>query len=203
MFEPRDNCSDEARIHNDSSKSDGATATFASPTHLQNYYYHPTFHEASKFMSHIALLATNHNHFPHLSIERILVDDVHDISPLGDAADIHGNSHEIKTHADNIRNGLSDSGIMKRKGKNIKRWIVRSTVRCSTYRPPTSSRNTTAHSLSSQEKDERTFPVRVESSSLKGLTYHDFHLAMSIDVEVNREDVKQWQWRSSGASIDE
>jgi pterin-4a-carbinolamine dehydratase len=193
LFETSDNSSDEARIHN----QDDRATTIASPTLLQKYYYHPTFHEASKFMSHIALLATNHNHFPHLSIERILVDDVHDISPLGDTADIHGNSHEINTNTGSIRSGLSDSGITKRKGKKIKGWIFRSTVRCSTYRPPSSSLNTTACSFSTQEKVERTLRARVESSSFKGLTYHDFHLAMSIDVEGNREDVKQWLCQST------
>lgn len=199
IFESKESSHDEVSSipnHHDSSKSDGATITTTSPAFLQKYYYHPTFHEASKFISHIALIATNHNHYPHLSIERILVEDMNTIT-LGDNTTIDdvGNGQKIKPSADDDPNGTPDNiGTIKRKIRKVKGWIFRSTVRCSTYRPPSSSSNTSsAHSSSSLERDDE------NRSKNQGLTYHDFHLAMSIDVEVNREDVKRWLWRLSDA----
>jgi hypothetical protein len=197
--DPRENSNEEARNHTNhlnNSRSDeyGAISTCSSPIFLQKYYHHPTFHEASKFISHIALLATNHNHFPYLSIERILVEDLHNIYPLGGDTECNlaDDSLGINNTADDIRTELPDSGIRKRKVPKVKGWIFRSTVRCSTYRPSTTSN---ANSHSSQE-NSRCISFRENitehSSRKKGLTYHDFHLAMSVDVEVNREDVKRW-----------
>lgn len=199
LFEPRESSHDEASIihnHHDNSNSDRATTTTTSPTFLQKYYYHPTFYEASKFISHIALLATNHNHYPHLSIDRILVEDMNTITLGGDTTiDNVGNGQTIKPSADDDPNGtLDNNATMKKKLKKVTGWIFRSTVRCSTCRPPSSSSNTSsAHSSSSLERDKL---------SNQGLTYHDFHLAMSLDVEVNREDVKRWLWRSSSDAQD-
>lgn len=64
--------------------------------------------------------------------------------------------------------------IDNEKRRNIKGWVFVSTIRCSTYRPPTKKEDT----------DDTTDIV-------KGLTYHDFHFAMSVDVEVNREELGQ------------
>ena len=60
----------------------------------------------------------------------------------------------------------------------IKGWIFVSTIRCSTYRPAVKREEV-------KEDGDKT------SSADKGLTYHDFHLAMSIDVETNREELGQ------------
>jgi pterin-4a-carbinolamine dehydratase len=120
-----------------------------SPTFLEKQFYHDTFYTASRFMSQISLLCTNLNHYPQLSIERLLVDDVTKFYNTQKAADI----------SDNLK---------KRK---IKGWVFVSTIRCSTYRPPTKKEDTGALE--------------------KGLTYHDFHLAMSVDVEANREEMGQ------------
>jgi pterin-4a-carbinolamine dehydratase len=212
--DPRENSNDKAKEarnhtnHHNSSKSDDhetISTACPSPIFLQKYYHHPTFHEASKFISHIALLATNHNHFPYLSIERILVEDLNNIYPLGEDTECNlDDGLGINNNADDIRTKLSDSGIRKRQVPKVKGWIFRSTVRCSTYRPATTSN---ANSHSSQENDGCiSFRENItDNSSLKGLTYHDFHLAMSVDVEVNREDVKRWlvYWSSDENRIDE
>lgn len=134
-------------------------------TFLQTQYYHRTFHEASQFLSHITLLATNLNHYPSLSMERVLVDDINNI---------HGT-----TSCDGQDKEGSATGS-ERKHRKIKGWAFQSTICCSTYRPPTS-------------KSED----RVDLNLDKGLTYHDFHLAMSVDVEANREEVKRLLWLDS------
>ena len=129
------------------------------PIFLQKQYYHPSFHSASQFLAHVTLLSTNINHYPHLSMERILVDDVHEFGSTVDDSD----------------------ASMRKRQRKIKGWVFVSTIRCSTYRPPTKMpRGETAQSHNKEElyKD-------------KGLTYHDFHLAMSIDIEANREEIKR------------
>lgn len=129
------------------------------PVFLQKQYYHPTFQEASRFLSHLSLLATNLNHFPFLSMERVLVDDVNK-----DARSPFRNEKSCDRTATMARQNR------KTKHRRVG-WVFRSTVRCSTYRP------------SAQCQDNS-----------NGLTYHDFHLAMSIDVEANREELKRSLW---------
>ena len=123
------------------------------PTFLQKQFYHSTFHDASQFLSHISLLSANLNHYPFLSMERVLVDDLSEVS-----------------------NSATSSCVQtsKQKRKRVKGWVFVSTVRCSTYRPPT-TRVAVETQYDSPESKE------------KGLTYHDFHLAMNIDIESNRE----------------
>ena len=124
-----------------------ASAHAAPPKFLQKVFYHRTFHDASRFLLQMSLLATNTNHFPHLSMERILVDDVNSIGGGNPAED---------------------------GSKKVKGWAFQSTVRCSTYRPPTTK---------SQVTDE--------AHGDKGLTFHDFHFAMSVDVEASRPEVEK------------
>ena len=66
----------------------------------------------------------------------------------------------------------------KKRRRKVKGWIFRSTVRCATYRPPVAG--APARKADGGGADEA-----------KGLTYHDFHLAMSVDVEVAREEVRR------------
>ena len=136
------------------------------PIFLQKQFYHATFHDASLFLSQISLLSTNLNHYPFLSMERVLVDDLSIVS--------------------NIRNSEQDATstsaqISKQKRRKVKGWVFVSTVRCSTYRPPT-----TTH-VDLDKKDDSS-----QCKDNKGLTYHDFHLAMNIDIETNREGVNTW-----------
>lgn len=150
-------------------KQDNGTSDVISPKFLQKQYYHQTFHEASQFLSHVSLVATNINHYPYLSMERILVNDINNIHHYGDKI-----TSAAASSSDNL-------GVPKRKKRKIKGWIFCSTIRCSTYRPST----TTANNREKKETSDD-FP-----HNDKGLTYHDFHLAMTIDVEANREDIKR------------
>lgn len=131
------------------------------PIFLQRQFYHATFHDASQFLSQIALLSTNLNHYPYLSMERVLVDDLSTVSNSGNSND--------DANATNTNTRLS-----KQQRKKSKGWVFVSTVRCSTYRPPVTRSDSEKQEDSPECKD-------------KGLTYHDFHLAMNIDVETNRE----------------
>ncbi len=131
------------------------------PTFLQKQFYHTTLHDASQFLSHISLLSTNLNHYPFLSMERVLVDDLSNVSNSamnGRSSDAASTSRSVQTS----------------KQKRVKGWVFVSTVRCSTYRPPTTR-------VAVETQDDST------ESKEKGLTYHDFHLAMNIDIESNRE----------------
>lgn len=87
------------------------------PQSLYREFVHDTFIHGSRFLTMIAAVAHNNNHFPEISLKRRLV------SP------IHG-------------------------------WEVVSSVKCFT---PT----------------------------LKGLSYHDFHLALMIDVELTRPEYQR------------
>lgn len=131
--------------------ADHDTIAEEAPAFLEKQFYHETFYTASRFISQISLLCTNLNHYPELSMERVLVDDV--------------------TKFYNTQNAAV---IDNEKRRKIKGWVFVSTIRCSTYRPPTKKEDT----------DDTTDIV-------KGLTYHDFHLAMSVDVEANREELGQ------------
>mmetsp|Transcript_12180 Transcript_12180/g.24461 ORF Transcript_12180/g.24461 Transcript_12180/m.24461 type:complete len:294 (-) Transcript_12180:54-935(-) len=133
------------------------------PIFLQRQFYHETFHYASQFLSHISLLSTNLNHYPFLSMERVLVDDLITVS--------NSNTTGWNSEAASTSGSAQTS---KQKRRKVKGWVFVSTVRCSTYRPPTTRADLEEHDGSSQYKD-------------KGLTYHDFHLAMNIDIESNRE----------------
>mmetsp|Transcript_8492 Transcript_8492/g.19009 ORF Transcript_8492/g.19009 Transcript_8492/m.19009 type:complete len:345 (-) Transcript_8492:55-1089(-) len=166
---------DDAIGNNLDVSREDATIAGISPIFLQKQYNHTTFHEASQFLSHISLIATNLNHFPFLSMERILVDDLNKI---------HGNPKDKNVNADDSDNGNTASA--KRKRRKTKGWIFRSTIRCSTYRP-----SPAGSSIPFQNKDES------DLHRDKGLTYHDFHLAMSIDVEVGREELKRLLWSDS------
>jgi hypothetical protein len=107
-------------------------------------------------------------------MERILVDN---LIPRR-----KGNKHNIRAEAKSLSSdGKSNHGTASttRKKRKTRGWLFRSTVRCSTYRPPT-----TAPSHASDDRE----------CIDKGLTYHDFHLAMSIDVEANREELKRLFW---------
>ncbi len=132
------------------------------PTFLQKQFYHATLHDASQFLSHISFLSTNLNHFPFLSIERVLVDDLNTVSN----STTNGGKSDATSE--------SSAQTSKQKRRRVKGWVFVSTVRCSTYRPPTTRADLERQDDSSQSKD-------------KGLTYHDFHLAMNIDIESNRE----------------
>lgn len=125
-----------------------------SPTFLEKQFHHETFYAASRFLSQVSLLSTNINHYPQLSMERVLVDDVNKF---------YNSKKAASTEKD---------------GKRIKGWIFVSTIRCSTYRP-------------AMKKKEVNEDGSNTSTADKGLTYHDFHLAMSIDVEANREELGQ------------
>jgi pterin-4a-carbinolamine dehydratase len=156
------------------------TATVTAPKFLQKQCYHHTLHDASRFLSHISLVATNINHYPFLSMERILVDDVNNIHERGD------NQMDDQTGTTDISSlDIDNSGnneVPRKRKRKIKGWAFRSTIRCSTYRPPASGSNSQDMNKSeSLHKD-------------KGLTYHDFHLAMSVDIEVNRKEVKHLFW---------
>ena len=159
-------------LKHESRMTDTTTAT--APKFLQKQYYHHTLHDASRFLSHISLVATNINHYPFLSMERILVDDVNNIHERGD------NQMDETGTTDSSSLGIDNSGDNKvpRKRK-MKGWAFRSTIRCSTYRPPTSG-STNSQGMNKSESLHKD----------KGLTYHDFHLALSVDIEVNREEVK-------------
>ena len=117
-------------------------------------------------------------------MERILVDDVNN--------DNDGKDH----HNDKIpENQIS---TRKKLGK-ARGWIFRSTIRCSTYRPSSTTTTTTPRrsSPSVREQDEGggggSDGGRDRGHAHnKGLTFHDFHLAMSIDVEASREELKQF-----------
>jgi pterin-4a-carbinolamine dehydratase len=136
------------------------------PIFLQKKFYHATFHDASRFLSQISLLSTNLNHYPFLSMERVLVDDLNSVS---NSTTTHRKSTEVEQDA-TCTSAQSD----KQKRTKVKGWLFVSTVRCSTYRPPTTRVNLDPKDGWGQNKD-------------KGLTYHDFHLAMNIDIECNRE----------------
>ena len=88
------------------------------PISIYKEFYHDDFLAGSQFVSQIAAVGHNNNHFPHLTLERRLM-------------------------------------------KKEKAWKVVTTVKCMT--PP-----------------------------LNGLSYNDFHIAMLIDVETARDEVKKW-----------
>ncbi|KAL9182173.1 hypothetical protein ACHAXT_012825 [Thalassiosira profunda] len=150
----------EGDVANPQNGNADSEAIGAQPVYLQRQYHHPTLHDASQFLTRIGLLATNLNHYPFLSVERVLVDDIHNV---GGSAD------------ESSSNQSNDNGKRRRK---VKGWIFRSTVRCATYRPPVAG--APARKADAGGADEA-----------KGLTYHDFHLAMSVDVEVAREEVRR------------
>mmetsp|Transcript_20841 Transcript_20841/g.43847 ORF Transcript_20841/g.43847 Transcript_20841/m.43847 type:complete len:331 (-) Transcript_20841:105-1097(-) len=162
---------------------DKITTSKNPPTFLQKKFYHSSFHEASQFLAHITLLATNNNHYPYLAMERVLVDDTKDLHGQMKS----GNNHNMTNGGNQISDGefgnenASDS---KRKRRKIKGWAFVSTVRCSSYRPPTTKRE---ENSSNKNKENEHID--------KGLTYHDFHLAMNIDIEVNRKEVRRWLWQ--------
>lgn len=178
-----DDPSDDADGGPDDECARGGATTVeeAAPTFLRKRYFHRSLHEASQFLSRVSLLATNLNHYPYLSMERVLVDDLNNIH--GKSSDEDGNGGGDLIERDDNNN--CGSTVKKRKRK-VKGWVFRSTVRCSTYRPHTAG---SADSRPPSQADDEG-----ELHRDKGLTYHDFHLAMSVDVEVNREDVKALLW---------
>lgn len=144
---------------------DGDSTTVL-PKFLQRQCYHNSFHEASKFLSYIAHISTNINHYPILTMERILVDDLNNIVQTNNTnKGINNLSNDDNAHVSKKKSSSS---------RKVKGWIFQSTISCSTYRPSSSSLS----------------PNQRQSVHDKGLTYHDFHLAMSIDVELNRNELK-------------
>ncbi|KAL3804720.1 hypothetical protein HJC23_008535 [Cyclotella cryptica] len=61
---------------NEESDTTNSTHSLMTPSFLQKQFYHDSFYDASRFLSHVSLLATNINHYPYLSMERVLVDDL-------------------------------------------------------------------------------------------------------------------------------
>lgn len=154
---------------------DGDTTVL--PKVLQRQCYHNSFHEASKFLSYIAYISTNINHYPILTMERILVDDLNNIVQTNNTTNCINNL----SNDDNVQVSKKNSSSSSRK---VKGWMFQSTISCSTYRPSSS-----LSSNQRQSKEERE-SISSDIHGDKGLTYHDFHLAMSIDVELNKNEIK-------------
>ena len=155
---------------------DGDSTTVL-PKFLQRQCYHNSFHEASKFLSYIAYISTNINHYPILTMERILVDDLNNIVQTNNTTNCINNL----SNDDNVQVSKKNSSSSSRK---VKGWMFQSTISCSTYRPSSS-----LSSNQRQSKEERE-SISSDIHGDKGLTYHDFHLAMSIDVELNKNEIK-------------
>jgi len=154
---------------------DGDSTTL--PKFLQRQCYHNSFHEASKFLSYIAHISTNINHYPILTMERILVDDLNNIIQTNNTnKGINNLSSDDNAHVSKKKSSSS---------RKVKGWIFQSTISCSTYRPSSSSL-----SLNQRQSKEEGETISSDIHGDKGLTYHDFHLAMSIDVELNRNELK-------------
>lgn len=174
-----------------------ATAATANPTFLRKHYYHKSFLDASQFITHISSVATYNNHYPHLSFERILTSEVVSSSTskeneMEEEEEMEVEKEEVmrqyhvksedkvmNEQCEEVEDNSSSSSSQTEKlidkntanRRRVMGWIVRSTIQCSTYRPPS-----TSSSISSDDNSSR------------GLTYHDFHLALCIDVEVERNN---------------
>lgn len=188
-----------------------AAAETANPTYLQKHYYHRSFLDASQFITHTSSVATNNNHYPHLSFKRILTSQVVSSSTAKEENEMEEEEEEesevekeviqqqqqqqqhladkvmneqCKEAEDDSSSSSSSSPQTNKKlidkntanRRRVMGWIVRSTIQCSTYRP------TTTMSRSTYSNDD---------NSSRGLTYHDFHLALCIDVEVKRNTIIQ------------
>jgi hypothetical protein len=81
--------------------------------------------------------------------------------------EVEDNSSSSSSSPPQTKNFIDNNTANRRR---VMGWIVRSTIQCSTYRPPS-----TSSSISSDDNS-------------RGLTYHDFHLALCIDVEVERNN---------------
>jgi len=173
------------------------------PEFLLGEFYHHTFVDAARFVSHVSSLATNVGHFPHLSVERVLAttDDAmttmrdHD----DDAREDGDDDATTMTADDDATTALDDPAatstssskggrgrMTKRAARHHRGWIVRSTVRCSTHRPPLPGRG-----RRSDDDDDDRRRRRSRRPPRGGLTYHDFHLALCIDVEAGRDEVRR------------
>jgi pterin-4a-carbinolamine dehydratase len=169
------------------------------PEFLQREFYHHTFVDAARFVSHVSSLATNVGHFPHLSVERVLAttDDVmmrdhdDDAHEDGDDATTTADDDATTTFDDPATSTSSSKGGRGRTTKKAARhrgWIVRSTVRCSTHRPLLLGRGRRSDDDGDDDDDDRR-RRRSRRPPRGGLTYHDFHLALCIDVEAGRDEV--------------
>jgi len=161
------------------------------PEFLQREFYHRTFGDAARFVSHVSSLATNVGHFPHLSVERMLATDA--MRYDDDAHEDGGDDATTTTFDDDPATSTSSSsggrrGRMTKKAPRPRGWIVRSTVRCSTHRPPLPGRG--RRSDDDDDDDDRR-RRRSRRPPRGGLTYHDFHLALCIDVEAGRDEVRR------------
>jgi len=176
-----------------------AAPATANPTFLRKHYYHKSFLDASQFITHVSSVATYNNHYPHLSFERILTSEVVSSST---SKEVQEEEMEVEKEEVMLQQHLtSDDKVMNEKCEEVEEntsssssppqteklidnknntanrrrrvmgWIVRSTVQCSTYRPPATS-----------------ISISSDDNSSRGLTYHDFHLALCIDVEVKRNN---------------
>ena len=190
---PRSDITIEGKGHEESQLY-AAPAT-ANPTFLRKHYYHKSFLDASQFITHVSSVATYNNHYPHLSFERILTSEVVSSSTSKEVQEeeMEAEKEEVMlqqhlTSDDKVmnekceeveENTSSSSSPPQTDNKNntanrrrrVMGWIVRSTVQCSTYRPPATS-----------------ISISSDDNSSRGLTYHDFHLALCIDVEVKRNN---------------
>lgn len=138
------------------------------PTSIARHYHHPNYESASSFAHLVSKIATNVDHYPRIIVERLL--------------------------------GGGDGGGGDDRGGGPG-WVFRCTVICSTPRPvvppPTTTITTntttgTANSASDDEDGGRRLRRRTRCGRgmVDGVTYHDFHLALCIDVEASREGVR-------------
>jgi hypothetical protein len=176
----------------ESSQLYAAAAANANPTFLQKHYYHKSFLDASQFITHVSSVATNNNHYPHLSFERILISSSVVVMPSSnDKEKKEEEQDEVTEEKEVTEVKLIDNNTTTNRRRQVMGWIVRSTIQCSTYRPlspittTTKSSTTLSPSSTSNNDDDN------NSSSSRGLTYHDFHLALCIDVEVKRSSTIQ------------
>jgi len=113
------------------------------------------------------------------------VDDLNEFDDEG-KDDEDGRTDNAIEDDDDVDDDTDKRKNTKRKKRKAKGWVFRSTVRCSTYRPPTVGSVRTSPRRKSDDDGGASGEFRGD----EGLTYHDFHLAMSVDVEANREEVR-------------
>jgi hypothetical protein len=172
----------------ESSQLYAAAAANANPTFLQKHYYHKSFLDASQFITHVSSVATNNNHYPHLSFERILTSSSSSSVVVMPSSNDKEKKEEEQDEVMEVKEVklIDNNNNTTNRRRQVMGWIVRSTIQCSTYRPLSPISTTTTLSPSSTSNDDDN-----NSSSSRGLTYHDFHLALCIDVEVKRSSTIQ------------
>jgi hypothetical protein len=154
------------------------------PTFLQKHYYHKSFLDASQFITHVSSVAMNNNHYPHLSFERILTSSS-SLVVMPSSLNENETKEEEQDEVTEVKLIDNNNNTASRR-RHVMGWIVRSTIQCSTYRPVSPPITTTLSPSSTSNDDDDN-----NSSISRGLTYHDFHLALCIDVEVKRSNTIQ------------